>query len=180
MNVLRVGYGFGTKDFAWANALRVWLGEQETMPHFQTDQVIILECNLDDVTGETLGYTMERLFEVGALDVWFTPIQMKKNRPGILLSTLSPLERVEALSLILMRETSTLGVRMSPPAHRVKAERRSRQVETQWGVVRVKEKWVGAQRLAVSPEYEDCAQLARESGEPLVRVMQAAQQAGEE
>ncbi|MFC2031405.1 nickel pincer cofactor biosynthesis protein LarC [Chloroflexota bacterium] len=174
MNVLRVGYGFGSKEFPWSNAVRVWVGQAEPMHLPDHDQVTVLECNLDDVTGETLGYTMERLFEAGALDVWFTPIQMKKNRPGVLLSALSPPGIVESLSLLIMRETSTLGVRMYPPAHRLKAERREREVKTPWGRVRVKEKWIGGRCLAVSPEYEDCARLARESGEPLQRVMEAA------
>jgi hypothetical protein len=123
---------------------------------------------------------MERLFEAGALDVWFTPIQMKKNRPGVLLSLLAPVDRVDELSLILMRETSTLGVRMFPLAHRLKAQRRMREVETPWGAVRIKEKWLGDRRLAASPEYEDCARLARESGAPLVSIMNAARQIAEQ
>jgi uncharacterized protein (TIGR00299 family) protein len=179
MRVQRVGYGFGTKAFPWANAVRMWIGEAAPPAHSAHDEVTVIACNLDDATGETLGYTMERLFEAGALDVWFTPIQMKKNRPGILLSVLSPLGMVEALSMLIMRETSTLGVRMYPPAHRLKATRQEREVETPWGRVRVKEKWLGDQRLAVSPEFEDCARLARKSGEPLVRVMEAARRAGE-
>jgi uncharacterized protein (TIGR00299 family) protein len=179
MRVLRIGYGFGTKAFPWANAVRLWFGERDVTYHHAHDQVIVIECNLDDMTGEVLGYTMERLFEVGALDVWFTPIQMKKNRPAVLLSALSPVDRVEDLSELLLLETSTLGVRMYPPAHRLKSERRMRQVETPWGLVRVKEKWLGERRLAVSPEYEDCARLARETGQPLVRVMEVAREVGE-
>jgi hypothetical protein len=181
MRVQAVGYGFGQKEFPWANGLRVWIGEKGTTAAqlHEHDQVVELECNLDDSTGETLGYTMEALFGAGALDVWFTPIQMKKNRPGVLLSALSPLEQVEELSTILMRETSTLGVRLFPPAHRLKASRRMRDVDTPWGIVRVKEKWLGDERLAVSPEYEDCARLARESGQPIVRVMNVARQIAE-
>jgi uncharacterized protein (TIGR00299 family) protein len=180
MRVQRIGYGFGVKQFPWANGLRVWLGEHTHVLAYEHDHVIEIECNLDDVTGETLGYTMERLFDAGALDVWFTPIQMKKNRPGVLLSLLAPVDRVEAFSLILMRETSTLGVRLFPPSHRLKAGRRVREVETPWGVVRVKEKWLGDQRLAVSPEYEDCACLARKSGEPIARIMNVARQVAEQ
>jgi uncharacterized protein (DUF111 family) len=97
-----------------------------------------------------------------------------------MLSALSPADKVEDLSLILMRETSTLGVRLFPPAHRLKADRRMREVETPWGNVRVKEKWLGDQRLGVSPEYEDCARLARESGMPLTRVMNVARQVAEQ
>jgi uncharacterized protein (TIGR00299 family) protein len=180
MRVRAVGYGFGSKEFPWANALRLWIGERTSAHPFQHDHVVELECNLDDVTGETLGYTMERLFAAGALDVWFTSIQMKKNRPGVLLSVLSPAGKVEDLSLIMMRETSTLGVRLFPPAHRLKADRRMREVETPWGTVRVKEKWLGDQRLAASPEYEDCARLARESGDPVVRIMNVAREIAEQ
>jgi uncharacterized protein (TIGR00299 family) protein len=180
MRVQAVGYGFGSKEFPWANALRVWIGERMRAHRYQHDEVVEIECNLDDATGEMLGYTMERLFAAGALDVWFTPIQMKKNRPGVLLSALSLAGRVEDLSSILMRETSTLGVRLYPPAHRLKAGRRMREVDTPWGVVRVKEKWLGEERLAVSPEYEDCARLARESGDPIVRIMNVARQVAEQ
>jgi uncharacterized protein (TIGR00299 family) protein len=197
MRVRAVGYGFGQKEFPWANGLRVWLGEPATAsstassasmhvgPHghsrdpYGHDQVVKLECNLDDSTGETLGYTMERLLESGALDVWFTPIQMKKNRPAVLLSVLSPQDRVDDLTAIVMRETSTLGVRLFPPAHRLKADRRVREVSTPWGAVRVKEKWLGGECLAASPEYEDCARLARASGVSLVDVMNAARQSAE-
>jgi uncharacterized protein (TIGR00299 family) protein len=187
MRVQRVGYGFGQKEFPWANGLRVWLGERETdhghrPARLHRSEVVEFECNLDDSTGETLGYTMERLLEAGALDVWFTPIQMKKNRPGVLLSVLSPAEpdKVATLVGIVMRETSTLGVRTFPPAHRYKADRRMTEVQTPWGVVRIKEKWLGAEAprlVGLSPEYEDCARLARESGEPIVRIMNAAREA---
>jgi uncharacterized protein (DUF111 family) len=118
--------------------------------------------------------------------VWFTPIQMKKNRPGVLLSVLSPADAdtADALTMIVMRETSTLGVRTFPPAHRFKADRRMNEVETPWGSVRVKEKWLGEQGqtmrlVAASPEYEDCARLARVSGEPIVRIMNAARELAE-
>jgi uncharacterized protein (TIGR00299 family) protein len=181
MRVEGVGYGFGQKEFPWANGLRVWLGRRDSQPsssrgRLAESDVVEFECNLDDSTGETLGYTMERLLEAGALDVWFTPVQMKKNRPGVLLSVLSPADpaKVDELTAIVMRETSTLGVRVFPPAHRFKADRRMREVDTPWGTVRVKEKWLGEQRVAASPEYEDCARLARVSGEPIVRIMHAA------
>jgi uncharacterized protein (TIGR00299 family) protein len=176
MRVERVGYGFGDKPFPWANAVRLWIGQLTRATVYEHDHVVEVECNLDDVTGETLGYTMERLFDAGALDVWFTSIQMKKNRPGILLSLLSPVDRVDELAMVLMRETSTLGVRLFPPSHRLKADRRMREVETPWGTVRIKEKWLGEQRLAASPEYEDCARLARASGQSLVIVMNTARQ----
>jgi hypothetical protein len=175
MRVRAVGYGFGQKTFPWANALRVWLGARPA--EGAEDQVVTLTCNLDDTTGETLGYVMTRLFDAGALDVWFTPVQMKKNRPGVVLSVLARPPQVDALAELVLRETSTLGLRVSPPIARVVAERRVRTVSTSWGDVRVKEKWLEGERVAVSPEYEDCARLAREADVPLARIFEAARRA---
>jgi uncharacterized protein (TIGR00299 family) protein len=185
MRMQSVGYGFGQKEFPWANGLRVWIGyssmdgrdTQSLDDAFDQDQVTVLQCNLDDSTGEILGYAMERLFDAGALDVWFTPIQMKKNRPGVLFSVLAPPNKATELSSILLHETTTLGVRFLPPVHRLKAARRMCQVATPWGTVEVKEKWLAGRRLGISPEYRDCARLARESGESLARVMSVARQA---
>ncbi|MCX7681009.1 MAG: nickel pincer cofactor biosynthesis protein LarC [Anaerolineae bacterium] len=170
MRVRAVGYGFGYKEFPWPNVVRLWLGEPiEPLP--ARERVVLLQCNLDDVTGEILGYTMEQLFASGALDVWFTPIQMKKNRPATVLSALTTPERVTALTQIILRETPTLGLRILP-VERVVADRRIVEVATPWGKVRVKEKWLGGERVAISPEYEDCARLAREHGVPLQQVLQ--------
>jgi len=198
MRVRAAGYGFGQKEFPWANAVRVWLGEEAPLPQSLPggegggdapqalhggeggggrDQVTLLECNLDDITGETLGYAMERLFAAGALDVWFTPIQMKKDRPGVILSVLVPPDRTATVAQVMLRETPTLGVRVLPIERRV-AERHVREVETPWGKVRVKEKWLNGERAAVSPEYEDCARIAREQAIPLHQVFEAARKAG--
>ncbi|RME36579.1 MAG: nickel pincer cofactor biosynthesis protein LarC, partial [Thermoflexia bacterium] len=141
MRVRAVGYGFGEKEFPWPNAVRAWLGELEELP--DQEQVVLLECNLDDATGELLGYAMERLFAAGALDVWFVPVQMKKNRPGVVLSALARPERAAALASLILRETPTLGVRRHP-VERLVAGRSERTVETPWGPVRVKEKRLGA------------------------------------
>jgi uncharacterized protein (TIGR00299 family) protein len=184
MQVHAIGYGFGQKEFAWANGLRVWIGKgwadeggtEGTPGRFEQDQVVVLECNLDDSTGEMLGYAMERVFAAGALDVWFTSIQMKKNRPGVLFSVLSPADRVMDLAAVLLSETTTLGVRLSP-TRRLKVDRRMRTVDTPWGTVQVKEKWVAGRRLDSSPEYADCARLARESEVPLQQIMSAARRA---
>jgi uncharacterized protein (TIGR00299 family) protein len=177
MTVRAIGYGFGSKEFAWPNALRVWLGESlATTPTAEVDQVTLLSCNLDDATGEVLGYAMDGLFAAGALDVWFTPIQMKKNRPATQVSVLCHPQDATALSRLLLRETPTLGVRQQVVS-RTKAGREIRQVETPWGSVRVKIKTVDRQAVAASPEYDDCAGLAAEAGVPLHQVMAAAQQA---
>jgi hypothetical protein len=142
----------------------------------EQDTVILLECNLDDIAGELLGYALERLLSAGALDVWFTPIQMKKNRPAVKLSTLAPPERAADLGRLLLRETTTLGVRWQA-VDRMKAEREPITVETVWGVVTAKVKRLQGQPISISPEYEDCAALARQAGVPLVQVYAAAQTA---
>jgi|YNPNPStandDraft_1061719.scaffolds.fasta_scaffold07199_3 uncharacterized protein (TIGR00299 family) protein len=173
MYVRSAGYGFGHKEFPWPNVVRLWLGEaSEPLP--VREPVVLLQCNLDDVTGEVLGYTMERLFASGALDVWFTPVQMKKNRPAIVLSALTTPERVSTLTQVILRETPTLGLRILP-MERVAADRRVLELETPWGPVRVKEKWLSGERVAASPEYEDCARIAREHGVPLQQVLQTAE-----
>jgi hypothetical protein len=165
MTVQAVGYGFGTRQFGpadgapegWPNALRVWLGSGEVAlpspavaPSLENDQVALLACNLDNATGETLGYTMDRLLAAGALDVWFTPIQMKKNRPATQLSVLCRPHDAGTLAALLLRETPTLGVRQQILT-RTKAGRDVRRVETPWGTVRVKIKVLDGQAVAASP-----------------------------
>jgi uncharacterized protein (TIGR00299 family) protein len=176
MRVRAVGYGFGQKEFSWANVVRAWLGETDGPVGEEREEVALVACNLDDATGELLGYAMERLLAAGALDVWFTPVQMKKNRPAVVLTALAPPERVDGIVQVTLRETPTLGVRVSY-ASRFVAERRAREVETAWGRVGIKEKWLDGTCAALSPEYEDCARLAREHGVPLQDVIQAAHDA---
>jgi hypothetical protein len=112
---------------------------------------------------------MERLFAAGALDVTYTPMQMKKNRPATQVSVIAPLDLADRLAMLLLRETTTLGVRMSR-WNRLKAERRQEEVETPLGMVRVKLKLLGSRVLSVSPEYEDCARLAQAQGLSLQEV----------
>ena len=128
------------------------------------DFAISAERDLDDTTGEAMGYAMERLLAAGALDVWFTPIQMKKNRPAVTLNVLAEVSRSRELAERVLRETSTLGVRLSPPLARLAADRRLREVATRWGSVRIKEKWLDGRLYSLAPEFEDCARLARENG----------------
>jgi uncharacterized protein (TIGR00299 family) protein len=182
MRVQTIGYGFGQKEFPWANAVRVWLGKKDLEGRDEqtegNDQVVLLECNLDDVSGEVLGYAMEQLFAAGALDAWFTPIHMKKNRPATVLSILARPEQADSLARVALRETSTLGLRVSG-LDRIVAERHIREVETPWGRVRVKEKWLTGERMAVSPEYEDCARIARAQSLPLHQVFDAVRKAAQ-
>ena len=137
----------------------------------------MIEANLDDATPELLGYAMERLFEAGALDVYFTSIQMKKNRPGTLLGVIGRPDRSSALAEVVLRETTTLGVRLRR-SQRLIAGRRQETVLTPFGSVRVKLKLLG-DRTVAAPEYDDCAQAAREQGVPLADVYRAAQLAAE-
>ncbi len=142
------------------------------------DAVALLECNLDDMTGEELAYALERLLAAGALDAWFTPIVMKKGRPAVTLSVLCRPEEADRLSAALLRETTTLGVRRHS-LERTIAERRTVEVTTPLGTVRCKLKLVGGTVVSAKPEYDDCAALARQHGLPLRQVTEMVRQAAE-
>ena len=174
-SVTGVGVGLGTKDpEGFPNAIRVWLGEtaEQSLAGRQGGN-ILLETNLDDVSGELVGYAQEQLFALGALDVWYTPIQMKKNRPGVMLSALVPQELETAAFELILRETTTLGVR-TRPVERYVAESRSESMESVLGVISVKVKYLGGKAVSASPEYEDCREIALESGISLQDVYQQA------
>ncbi len=175
LTVSSVGIGLGSKDPEhFPNILRVWLGESEQPPgQGKQSGIVLLETNLDDVTGEAVGFTQEQLFAAGALDVWVTPVQMKKNRPGVVLSVLAPQELEEAACRIILRETPTLGVR-TRPVERYVAGRASEWMETDLGAVRVKVKYLDGGPAGVAPEYEDCRRLSLERGVPLQEVYQKA------
>jgi pyridinium-3,5-bisthiocarboxylic acid mononucleotide nickel chelatase len=171
MKIERIGCGAGTKDF-WEqpNILRLFVGEAVAPANpAETDQVWILETNLDDCPPEVIGYCFEQLFAAGALDVFTVPIQMKKNRPGVLLSVIAPEAAVPALEAILFRETGTFGVRRFA-ASRSKLQREVVMVQTPWGPVKAKKGWREGQPAIITPEYEDCARIAREHGVPLREV----------
>lgn len=174
MRIQRIGYGFGQKSLPWPNVVRLWIGE---VPDEDTegDLISIIEANLDDELPEILGATMQTLLAAGALDVFFTPIQMKKNRPAVKLSVLGPVELTRSLAGIILRETSTLGVRISE-ARRLKSHRRIERVPTPWGEIQVKIKEFGDERVA-TPEYEDCLRVAREAQVPLRDVYDVARAA---
>lgn len=138
------------------------------------ERVVQLECNLDDMTGEELGFVLEQLLEAGALDAWFTPIYMKKNRPAVLLGVLCRPEEAEAFQALLLRATSTLGVRWCE-MERLALERRTVHVATPWGQVPCKAKLMGGRVVSIKPEYEACARLAREYGLTLRQVEEAVQ-----
>ena len=154
----KCGIGTGHKDFATANVLRAFWGESEG----EREAILELKCNLDDMTGEELGFAMERLFEAGALDVFTTPIGMKKDRPAVMVTVLCKPEKRDELIRCLFRHTTTLGVRESACLRSV-LRRGFYTVQTEAGPVRLKT----AEGFGVSrekPEYEDLARIARERG----------------
>jgi uncharacterized protein (DUF111 family) len=181
----RVGYGFGQKTLPWANVVRIWLGEapganfvSDDTSGLEVDTVTVIEANLDDELPEILGAALDTLLAAGALDVFFTPIQMKRNRPAVKLTVLALPEAALSLSAIILRETSTLGVR-TYVTQRLKCRRWQHTVSTPWGSVRVKVKEIGQERRA-SPEYVDCLAAARRAGVPLPDVYLAANVAARE
>ena len=168
-----IGVGLGAKDpKEFPNALRVWTGEMPDRPLASRESgAVLLETNLDDVPGVVLGYAQERLFDIGALDVWCTPIQMKKNRPGTVLSVLVPQELESAAVELILRETPTLGIRTRPVERRV-AHRASVTINTNLGPVRVKVKSLGGAAVAAAPEPDDCRRIALEREIPFQEVYQ--------
>ncbi|MDP2210844.1 MAG: nickel pincer cofactor biosynthesis protein LarC [Candidatus Aquicultor sp.] len=169
----KTGYGAGTRDLEIPNVLRVIVGEVSAE---RDENVTLIETNIDDTSAEVLGYTMETLLLLGALDVWFTPIQMKKNRPAVMLSTLVADGLEQAIIDTIIAETGTLGVRISKHA-RVVVERELLEVDTAFGGVRVK---VGRQQgrvTSVAPEFDDCRAAAQAHAVPLKDVFAAAQKA---
>lgn len=131
-----------------------------------------MEVNLDDITGEWLGFVMDRLFEAGANDVFYTPIYMKKNRPGILLQLLCSSQALSKIKGILLQETTTLGIRYYPiTVHRM--ERRFIKVETEWGPVTVKQGISKGEIFQSSPEYDDCKNIAEKHHIPLKQVYES-------
>jgi uncharacterized protein (TIGR00299 family) protein len=172
MTVEAIGLGAGTKEFAdHANILRIFVGKVH-LPA-ATDRVWVLETNLDDLPGEVVGYATAQLMTAGALDAFVTPIQMKKNRPGVMITVLCDEPKIADLEEILFRETTTLGIRRYPVS-RHKLKRQAAEVETPFGIVKGKLGWLEGRPPTFSPEYEDCARVAREQGAPLREVYQAA------
>jgi pyridinium-3,5-bisthiocarboxylic acid mononucleotide nickel chelatase len=167
----QVGHGAGSKDFPeQPNLLRIFLGRAE--PRDDADSIWVLETNLDDVPGEVIGYCFDQLFAAGALDVFTTPIQMKKNRPGVLVSVLTADANLAAVEEILFRETQTFGIRRYR-AERHKLKREAITIETPWGPLRCKRGWREGGEPVVTPEYEDCARIAREKQVPLLVVLES-------
>lgn len=168
-----IGYGAGKKDLPFPNVLRVVIGEMPSELPLERERLFVVETNLDDMTGELAGYTMERLLEAGARDVWITPAQMKKNRPAIVLSVLCDKSLLFTVMQILLRETTTLGIRVHE-VERFCLHREIKEVSTPYGKVKVKLAFWGDEIVNIAPEFEDCRRLASQHKVPLKEIMTAA------
>jgi len=182
MTIERIGHGAGRREFSeQPNILRLFVGHAASVPMTSTlatcstDQIFVLETNLDDLPAEVIGYCYDLLLNAGALDVFSTPIFMKKNRPGVLLSVLAPQAVLPALEEILFRETTTFGIRRYS-VERDKLYRKPCTVTTPWGPVHGKLGWLEGRPPVFTPEYEDCARVARQHKVPLREVYKQAQQ----
>jgi pyridinium-3,5-bisthiocarboxylic acid mononucleotide nickel chelatase len=168
INLQKIGYGAGSRNpDSYPNIMRLWIGDL-IESRIQKDMVL-LETNIDDMNPQVYGYVMEKLFAEGALDVWFTPIQMKKNRPAIMLSVISDANNESKISEILMRETSTLGIRVQPINRHV-ADREIVDFKSSYGKVKVKIKRFDDGIISVSPEYDECYRIAVKTNIPLRQV----------
>jgi len=165
MNLEKIGYGAGSRNFDdCPNVMRIWIGEMPVQR--KHDGMVLLETNIDDMNPQIYDYVMELLFKQGAMDVWFTPIQMKKNRPAVMLSVLAPGEVESRLAETLMRETSTLGIRVRPVFRHI-AGRDVVEIDSSFGRVRVKVKRFQDEVLSIVPEYDECRKIAAKKDIPL-------------
>jgi uncharacterized protein (TIGR00299 family) protein len=172
MSIERIGYGAGDRDFPdFPNVLRIFVGT--TASTTATERIVVLECEIDDMNPQIYGVLMDRLLDAGALDVYYAPVQMKKNRPGTLVTIVAPPDLRPALTQIIFRETTTLGLRY----HEVFRECLSRErvsVQTPWGAVRIKVARQGDAIMNAAPEFDDCVRLATEHQRAVKEVQAAA------
>ena len=175
LSVEKIGYGLGKRDYEFPNCLRISLGEAEHKDN-GADRVSIIESNIDDMGGEFFGFLMEKLLQRNALDVWFTPIYMKKNRPAVKLSVMCKESDLKYLSEIIFKETTTIGVRSYTVARTV-LNREFIKVDTKYGEVTLKVSSGSGIFAKAVPEYEDCRKLAIKADVPLIEVYDAAMKA---
>ncbi len=182
MRVERIGYGAGQKDFPHPNVLRAWQGilyggsetpvrEPGREGELTAGCLEIIEANMDDMNPEIYEYLLERLFASGALDVYFSPVQMKKNRPAVKVTILADPQNSHLLGQILLQESTTIGYRRQI-AEKIMLKREERQVETPWGKVKIKVAGSHPHYYNIAPEYADCLRIAREKGIPLKKIYQ--------
>jgi uncharacterized protein (TIGR00299 family) protein len=157
MKIDKIGYGFGSKEFETLNAVRAFIGET---PDSLKEEVVKLECNLDDMTGEEIGFAFEKILENGALDVWTAPIQMKKNRPAVLFSVLCKKEQADFFAKLILKHTTTFGVRQEILSRHI-LDRKIKTKITPYGKIRIKAGFAGAIKKS-KPEYEDVRTITAE------------------
>jgi len=176
MKMEAIGYGAGARNLEnRPNLLRVVIGE--SLDEYEQDEVTVIETNIDDLNPQVYGYLQERLLEAGALDVFLTSVQMKKGRPGTLVTVLAPSSSVDALSAIIFAETSSLGVR-TYRAQRRKLSREVKEIKTKYGKIRVKIAGIKGKGQQVAPEYEDCRKIAQRKGIAFREVYEEAKKTG--
>ena len=164
----KIGYGIGHRDLEIPNVLRVILADDASIA--QSESLILLECNIDDMTPELIGYAMETFFKQGALDAWCTPIIMKKGRPAITLSVLCDTGRERTLTEAVLRETTTFGLRRAEVSRKT-LDRAERKITTSLGDVRFKAGFIDGVKIKEKPEYEDCRKIAESKNIPLRDVI---------
>ena len=168
MRILQIGYGAGSSDNPTVpNLLRILIGD--AIPNIASDEMWIVETNIDNMSGEVLGYVMEKLFEAGAVDAYFTPIQMKKGRPGIIISAIVAELSLSAVELVFFNQTTTFGIRKYKVARTV-LTREFKEIDSQFGKIKIKIGKYNGDIKSFSPEYEDCKRIAEERGVPLKQV----------
>ena len=159
----RTGYGAGTREYKdFPNVIRLFLGTAENVVKdsgTNKEKLLLFETNIDDASPQTLGYVMDRAFSIGAVDCWFTPIQMKKNRPATMLSILAPFEKRSVIMELIFRETPSIGVRVTETA-RESLSRETRPIETSFGSVDVKIAYYNGEPVNVMPEFDQLRQIA--------------------
>jgi uncharacterized protein (TIGR00299 family) protein len=173
MRLRRTGYGAGTRQYdGHPNLLRALYGDLLDEAALR-ETVVVIQTTIDDMNPQLYGHLMERLFAAGALEVFYTPIQMKKNRPGTMATVIVPEHRLEAITEVVFRETTTIGFRYLPMG-RIEMARDSQTVRTPYGRVRMKISRYNGEIMQSTPEYEDCRALALAAGVPLKEVQRAA------
>lgn len=174
-----IGYGAGTRELSIPNVLRLQLGELAAATLYDTDTIAVIEANIDDMNPQFYDYVFDQLYAAGALEVYTMPVIMKKSRPGNVLTVLVPVALRQKIIDMILRETSTIGVRWQE-MQRAKAQREIQAVRTIFGQIRVKISRLGAEVINIAPEYDDCKQAAQEHPDvPLKRIYQAALEQGQ-
>jgi uncharacterized protein (TIGR00299 family) protein len=167
VKVERVGIGAGQRDLEWPNVLRIMIGAAGQAGASYLE----IETNIDDMNPQVYGYLMAKLFQAGALDVFFTPLFMKKNRPATKLSVIASKENESELCALILRETSTMGLRIKP-VNMLEAQWKMQNIETRFGTVPVKIKYVQGEFIQAKPEFDVCVRLSEENKVPLMQILQ--------